>query len=351
MSFIVGYKITEDPRFISYITDHKDCISEVYFSWRSMKNGRSDQLKAENLNPLWAEKMQEEDLKTLSDEGIKLNLLLNGNCYGADSQSRSFFEEIGNTVDYLSENYNVSSVTSSSLLIAKFIKENFPDLSVRASVNIGVGTPEAADYLAEYFDGFYLKREFNRNFDAIRKMRTWCDDKGKKLYMLANSGCFSDCPARTFHDNLVSHEKEISAMDNAYNFEGICHEYLKGGKNLLTLIKDSNYVRPEDISLYDGMFDGIKLATRQNPFPVRIMHAYIQGKYYGAVTDLTEPMHTASTGEYIIDNSRFPEDFGRTVASCKKNCADCNYCKNVLEKALIKNNKEDILFLDDSENL
>ena len=352
MKFIVGYKITEDPRFISYITDHKENISEVYFSWRSMKNGRNDQLKSEGLNPLYAEKMQEEDLKKLSDEGISLNLLLNGNCYGVDSQSRSFFEEVGNTVDYLCENYNLTSVTASSMLIAKFIKDNFSDLPVRASVNIGVGTPEAADYLSEYFDGFYLKREFNRNFDAIKKMRAYCDEKGKKLYMLANSGCFSDCPARTFHDNLVSHEKEISGMDNAYNFEGICHEYLKGGKNLLTLIKDSNYVRPEDIHMYDGLFDGIKLATRQNPFPIRIMHAYITGKFYGSVTNLTEPDHSASLGDYILDNSLFPDDFGRKVASCNKDCKNCNYCKTVLDKVLKKKEEDgEILFLDDSNNL
>ncbi|MBQ2942693.1 MAG: hypothetical protein IJD97_10740 [Clostridia bacterium] len=340
MSFIVGYKITEDPRFISYICDHKDKISEVYFSWRSMKNGRNDQLKSEDLNPLWAEKMQEEDLKKLSSEGISLNLLLNGNCYGAESQSRSFFTELGNTIDYLTGCYSITSVTSSSLLIAKFIKENFPSLSLRASVNIGVGTPEAADYLKEYFDGFYLKREFNRNFDAIKKMRSYCDDAGKKLYMLANSGCFSDCPARTYHDNLVSHEKEISAMDNAYNFEGLCHEYLTDKKNFLTLIKDSNYVRPEDIHLYDGLFDGIKLATRQNPFPVRIMHAYLTGRYYGSVTELTEPDHTASLKGKILDNSAFPDDFGKTVASCSKNCSECNYCENVLNKVLTERNPD-----------
>ena len=141
-------------------------------------------------------------------------------------------------------------------------------------------------------------------------------------------------------------------MDNAYNFEGVCHEYLKGGKNLLTLIKDSNYVRPEDIYLYDGLFDGIKLATRQNPFPVRIMHPYITGKFYGSVSNLTEPDHSASLGDYILDNTLFPEDFGRKVATCNKDCKNCNYCNTVLDKVLKKKEEDgEILFLDDSNNL
>ena len=70
MQFIVGYKITEDERFLRYIIDHSENISEVYFSWRSMKNGRNDQLKSEGLNPLYAEKMQEEDLKIFAQQRI-----------------------------------------------------------------------------------------------------------------------------------------------------------------------------------------------------------------------------------------------------------------------------------------
>ena len=53
----------------------------------------------------------------------------------------------------------------------------------------------------------------------------------KKLFMLANSGCLNFCSAHNFHDNLVAHEADISKMDNAYNFSGICHEYLKNTEN------------------------------------------------------------------------------------------------------------------------
>lgn len=332
MEFLVGYRIDDDPRFLDYIIDHKDRISEVYFSWRSMKNGRG--AIAPSYNHLYAEEMQSADLARLTAAGVGLNLLLNGNCYGAESQSRKLFCEIGDTVEYLSERFKIASVTTSSMLIAAFIKKNFPLLSVRASVNVGVGTPMAAELLGDDFDGYYLAREKNRDLPAIRKMSVWCRENGKTLYMLANSGCFSHCPARTFHDNLVSHEEEIAGQDNALLFKGICQTYLAKEERFWRLLSGTNFVRPEDLSLYEGLFDGVKLATRTNPFPVRVMQAYFTGRYDGAVTDLTEPSHTAALGNAYLDNRRLPADFGEHVAHCDKQCETCTYCREAFDSAL-----------------
>ena len=64
-------------------------------------------------------------LDKLRKSGINLNVLFNANCYGAESQSWSLFENVGNTVGFLKERYNLSSVTTTSSLIAKFVKSNF----------------------------------------------------------------------------------------------------------------------------------------------------------------------------------------------------------------------------------
>ena len=44
---------------------------------------------------------------------------------------------------------------------AKFIKEHYPDIDVRASVNIGIGSICAADAVSEFFDSFYVRRASN----------------------------------------------------------------------------------------------------------------------------------------------------------------------------------------------
>ena len=304
MKFAIGYQLLGDDYLIKNIIERKESISEVYFSWGDFPNGRNNQLSRADMTEWEAQAKQIEDLKALTDENVALNLLLNATCYGKDSQSRAFFQKVGDTVDYVSDNHILKSVTTTSPLIAKFIKTNFPSLDVRASVNMGIGTIEGMDYVGDFFDSFYLKREYNRNFKKIKELKAWCDKNGKKLYLLANSGCLNNCSAHSFHDNLVSHESEISKMDNGYEFSGICHEYLKKPGKLSTLFDNTGFVRPEDIYLYEKLFSSVKLATRVSANPVMVMKAYIDNKkHIGSVFDLLEPNHTAAIYPNFLENS------------------------------------------------
>ena len=200
MKFSVGYQI--DPRglFVPEILAVREKINEVYFAYGNFANGRHRQNGYPFLSPEEARETQLGELEAISNAGISLNLLLNANCYGALSLARSFYEDIGYTVDYLDGLFGLKTVTTTSPIIAKFIKSNFPHIGTRASVNMEIDTPQAMDYIKEYFDSFYLRREHNRNFDAIISARKWCDENGKELYMLANSGCLSYCPLHNFHD-------------------------------------------------------------------------------------------------------------------------------------------------------
>ncbi len=334
MKFSVGYQVNSNNVFMEYIANNKEHIHEVYFSWGDIPNGRNSMLSNSELYPWQAQNKQIEDLDFLSKEGIGLNLLLNGNCYGANSLSRSFFTKIGETIDYISQRFGLQSVTTTSPGIGRFIHENFTGIDVRASVNMKIGSVMGMEYVEKYFDSFYMQRELNRNAEAIKKIKKWCDQHGKGLFMLANSGCLNNCSAQTYHDNLVSHEEDIAKMDNAFQFVGVCKEYLV--QNRVSVIRDTNFVRPEDMHLYDGLFTAAKLATRVSKNPVNTLRAYIKGSYNSAVTDLLEPDHSALFYPEIVDNSKLPKDFGKTVMNCPKDCENCNYCKNALENATVR---------------
>ena len=298
MKYSVGLQYRKD--FLDCIVENKDAIKEVYFSWGDFPNGRSSQIHSENYTPWELQQIQIDALKKMSENGIKLNLLFNGNCYGKDSQSRAFFEKIGMTVDYIKENFGLDSITTTSPLMAKFIKNNFEDIKVRASVNMEIGSIQGMDYLSEYFDGYYMQREYNRDFKKIEELSSWCKDNGKKLFMLANSGCLNHCSAHNFHDNLVAHEQEISKMDNAYNFMGICKEYLKDESHHISLIRDTNFIRPEDIKKYDPYFDAVKLATRIHKTPTLVLKSYLRQSYSGNILDILEPAHNIYP--YVVEN-------------------------------------------------
>ena len=94
-------------------------------------------------------------------------------------------------------------------------------------------------------------------------------------------------------------------------------------------------VVPQDIALYDDWFPVVKLATRTNALPERVVSAYLSGRHAGNTLDLLEPNHSGVLYPYIIDNQRFPADFGKTVLRCDKRCDRCGYCAQVLERVLV----------------
>lgn len=305
MKFSVGYSTGAKQNFIDGIIERKDSISEIYCSWADFPSGRNDQTAISGLTSWEAKEKQVADLKKFAQNGLKLNLLFNANCYGKNAQSKSFFNSIGEVVDYAIENLNLTSITTTSLFVAKFIKQNFDGIDVRASVNMGIGEINGFEYVKEYFDSFYAKRELNRDFEALNKIKSWCEANGKKIYLLANGGCLNHCSAHTFHDNLVAHEKEISQMDNGYKFESVCGKYISNKDNWHVLLDGSSYIRPEDVHLYEGLVDSMKLATRVHENPIRVIRAYIDNKKYsGNVLELLEPNHSGKIYPYVLDNGQ-----------------------------------------------
>ena len=281
MKFSVGYQA--DAAWIDALVARRDALCDVYFAFGAMPSGRKAVSSVER---------QLEDLGRLADVGIPLHLLFNANCYGARAQARSFFAEVGETIERFADGA-LTGVTTTSPLIAKFVKDNFPQLETRASVNMEIGTEEGMDYLADVFDGYYLKRELNRNLEAVRRIKGWCDAHGKKLYILANSGCLNYCSSHVFHDNLVAHEAEIAREDNGYAYGGTCWKWLARPENRLKWMERTNWIAPEDVPKYEGLCTAMKLATRINAHPVRILESYATGSHLGSVMSLLEPDHSA----------------------------------------------------------
>ncbi len=331
--FTVGLPIAEREGFTEKLIEYRGRISEVYFSWGAFPSGRS----AQNgyVTPWEAQAKQIATLDRLSEAGLSFNLLFNANCYGENSQARAFFEEIGETVDYISSRYRLLSVTTASPLVAKFIKNNFDGIKTRASVNMEIGTKEGFTYLEDYFDGFYMKREHNRSLPAIKRLRSWCDAHGKELFMLANSGCLNNCSAHIFHDNLVAHEKEIASKDNAYDFTGVCREYFGKAGRMESYLRVTNFIRPEDLHLVQDFFDGIKLATRVNPNPARVLEAYMNAHHAGTVTSLLEPDHTGLFYPRLLENTKIDPEWTKFTLECKKNCSECGLCEKTARGAVV----------------
>ena len=282
MKFSVGYQ--ENERWIDAIVANRASVCDCYFSFGSMPSGRHGVC-----DPM----RQLDDLGRLADAGVALNILFNANCYGARAESKALFGEMGEAIERFSDGGALKSVTTTSPLVARFVKDNFPALETRASVNMEIGTVEGMEYLADRFDGYYVKRELNRDLAAFSALKHWADANGKRLFMLANSGCLNNCSSHVFHDNLVAHEAEIAKEDNGYSYRDTCWEYLGREADKAKILARWNWVRPEDIHLYEGLVAAAKLATRVNVNPVRVLESYVSGTHVGNILDLMEPNHSS----------------------------------------------------------
>ena len=338
MKFAIGYQLPEEKDEISVldiVDEFGKHISEVYFPWADMPSGRAPLLSRHGYVFWEGQQKQEADLKEIKGKGIKLDLLLNANCYGRFAASEYLQNQVVSVLEHLKNVAGgVDIVTTASLTVAHVVKENFPETDVRASVNMRIGSITAMEYVANLFDSYYLQREFNRDIECVKAVKKWAGKNNKGLFLLANSGCLNFCPAQTYHDNMVAHEKEIAETVNIKNWiPQLCWNYYQDRSHWHTILQGS-WIRPEDIHNYEGIVHTVKLATRMHANPMRVVSAYVNGRYRGNIADLFEPGFSPIIQPYIIDNEKFPEDWFEKTSTCRRNCHQCNYCKDVLQKVL-----------------
>lgn len=341
MKYSIGYQLPDaDDSIYEIVRDYKDSISSVYFSMAGHASARSV-IEAE-----LAEDMLEE-LQAINGMGVPCTLLYNANCYGGEAISTTFKDDIIREISNLSERIDLREITTTSPFVAKVVKLYFPEIKVCASVNMWIGSPHAMEYLGDDFDSYYMQREYNRDFKQIARMKKWCDEHGKTMKLLANSGCMYNCAFHSFHDNLVAHEVEVSQKDNAFSqHPSPCWDYMHahGCVDATATFLRSSWIRPEDVKHYEGYFSEMKLATRMHSNPRRVVMAYARGKFKGNMFDLTEPSFSRRFSAHILDATKFPEDWFEHTSSCGHMCESCNYCSKVAKNILVEKIELDELF-------
>jgi collagenase-like PrtC family protease len=338
MRFAVGYQLTEDgdDPFLDMVRDYREHVAEVYFPWLGMASGRSPLSVRRGFVEWQAQQRLEEDLIALRALGVRLDLLLNANCYGGRAVSQHLQNEVASVLEHLADVCGGADVvTTTSPAIAHTVKQHFPGVEVRASVNMRIGTVKGMQYMADLFDGFYVQRDYNRDLAHIDELKRWADENGKHLYILVNSGCLNFCSGQTFHDNLVAHEAESAEMCNIEDWNPhTCWRYLRDEANWPAVLQNS-WIRPEDLRHYDDIFLLGKLATRMHQRPRLVLEAYSSGRYRGNLLDLFEPGYARVFAPRIIANERFPSDWFEQTTTCDKRCDRCGYCAQVLNDTLV----------------
>lgn len=338
MKFAVGYQLPsdDDEPMVEIIADYAEQIAEVYFPWADLPSGRAPLASRRGYTDWTAQRELERDLVRLRELGMKLDLLFNAACYGGRAISEWLENQVRSVLEYMEAGVGGADlVTTTSPFVARTVKRYFPDVEVRASVNMRIGTVKGMAYLADVFDSYHVQREHNRDLPYLRELKAWADGAGKRLIMLANSGCMIHCSGQSFHDNMVAHEAEIDECRNVTDWNAhTCWRFLQDPANRVCVLQNT-WVRPEDLHHYEGLFDVVKLATRMHARPRAVIDAYVNRRFRGNLLDLMEPGFGPAFAPSVIDNTRFPEDWFARTSTCDRRCHACDYCAQVLEQVLV----------------
>jgi len=334
--FAVGHYLTEKPddpaSFAELVKRFAPRLREVYFPWPGLSNARAKVYdKPDDEERIVA------DLKYCREHGMKLDILANATCYGEKSFTKEQRLQITGIIGHLDDiGLRPEIITTTSPYIAKVFKVNFPDIEIRASVNMRLRNTLALEYLAPLYDSYYICRDVQRDLPTFRTMAAWCRDHGKKLCMLVNSGCVRNCPWQVFHETLLSHGFSFTFTEmEVQNIDLVCNSIFSRKKKLAEFLRCS-WIRPEDVHVFEPELETIKLSTREAKFPMEIVEAYVNGSYDGNLLRLMDPNHALGFRPNRIDNKSFPADWVTSgiAAKCAENCTHCGKCDRILEQVM-----------------
>ncbi len=326
--FAIGYNPMDVERFIFIHEPFIDVTKEFYFSWPYEPSGRDMPEKS----------TKESYLADLTDSmtwarknGCALDLLFNANCYGEIAYHDNMRRKVNEIINYLgNKDLLPEVVTTTSEYVAKILKLDFPEIKVRASVNMHLNSTTAMEYISDIFDSFYISRDIQRDLSVLRMFSFWAERNGKDICLLANSACVRCCPVYTFHNNLIAHSS-LNGLDAEYVLQypfRLCERIFRVKHDLIQVLKMS-WIRPEDIKYYEPYVSVVKLATRCFNEERRLIRAYAEGYYDGNLLDLLGmPAYT------YLDNTAFPDDWVASgiAQTCAINCTHCGKCDEIWKK-------------------
>ena len=308
-------------------------LQEVYFPWPGLLSAREI---GGDPGPL--RKRIVDDMRFCRARGMKLDLLINATCYGekafTETQRLDYFANLKELAD---AGILPEIITTTSPFIATITKKFDASIDRRASVNMRLNSTIAMEYVAKTFDSFYICRDLQRDLPTVKRFAEWGKKNGKKICMLANSGCLRFCPWQTFHETLLAHNfPHIQGEMNALKFPPtLCVGLVQTNKQYEEILRGS-WIRPEDLHRYEPYISVFKLSTREADRPDLILKAYTSGKFDGDLLLLLDPGFSFFVRPKIFDNKAFPKEWseGKIAGACAANCTHCGKCTEVLKLVL-----------------
>ncbi|MCR3758676.1 hypothetical protein KYB31_06660 [Clostridium felsineum] len=240
-------------------------------------------------------------------------------------------------------------VTISNLTFLKLQGEYIKNLGyeIELSVVSNIDSVEKIDqlmYVHPYIDSICLYNNFLNEGDALNYIRTKYNKL--KLKILVNHLCMYNCAAHVEHHDIqcnIMVDKMDTSNINEWRLFSNQRQIMPSSKlcnfamenRNINVLRETSFLRPEDLGLYDNFIDLYKISGREHPADeiLKWIKIYGERKYSGNLLDIVDVPFNPTYG---LDNEKFPEAYASTKFNCSHKCYKCGYCNKIIEDVKIK---------------
>ncbi|MDD4939479.1 MAG: U32 family peptidase [Candidatus Omnitrophica bacterium] len=321
--------------------------------------------------PFISKKKAADYIRSVRKTGRKFNYLLNAACLDNREFTRFGQKKIRQTLEWL-DSLGVDAITVTNPYLGSLIKKQFPRFELTVSALAVVSSVKTIKFWTEEIGAREITLHsvsVNRDFALLKKIRS---KVGCKLQLTANQLCLYNCPFNIYHKTFVSHASQSHHPLKGF---GIDWCLINCRYRMFThpeeVIK-SSWIRPEDVGYYEDIgIDSLKIVdrVRRTENLLLTLRAYLERSFDGNLGELlfhvSKPARSSlrqmavkflrffSHPFYInifkllkfkqllseikinVDNRKLDGFLDYFVeGKCKFECEECNYCRNVAERAV-----------------
>lgn len=335
------FKVESVEKFATLNSNYKIPVAEFYGSLKTSKYGSGRkffELPETTMNDF------KNYVKAINAHGMSFNYVLNLSCNSnhefTNNGKMDFVVEVQKLVDAGVDHFTIALPS-----LIDIFDTYFPDVKITLSIICGVDSLSKMKCYCNFknIDNIYIHEGVYRQPKLMQNLVDIAHKHNKKVGIIVNSFCLSECPFRSYHYNFGAH----ATFGESY----IIPEYY-GSMCALMKIHDKRnvlnapWVRPEDMMFYMKMgIDRYKISGREmfsnNANMFKVVDIYNSFEFKGNLAELFMCFTKCAYSEiFNISNDERLDKYLRDIQlgniECNVNgCNDCMKCSNALQSITI----------------